>query len=196
MTLAAGLLILAAATVLLVMIAGIPVGWAVAVALPPLCWLLLSLRVGRTAEAVWQPAHSDEDSPRFVQAATLAGRFAEASADQRRFRTRLQPRLRAVVLTALRGRRETAGVTDLDDPRAIAALDPRLHRLLTDPAAPLPPPRVLTELLAELDEDRRRTAGRAGGRRAEGEGTTWWPNTARARRRGHAVRAGATDDRG
>ncbi|ASO18379.1 hypothetical protein FHR81_002783 [Actinoalloteichus hoggarensis] len=149
-----GVLLLAASALLLVLIAGIPAGWAVAVALPPLCWLLLSLRVGRTAAAVWQPTRPPEDSIRFVQAATLAGRFTEASADRRRFRTRLQPRLRAVALTALRGRPETAGVTDLHDPRAVAALDPRLHRLLTDPAATLPAPRVLAALLAELDDGR------------------------------------------
>ncbi|RKT52533.1 hypothetical protein [Saccharothrix australiensis] len=127
--------------------AGAPVHWAALIALPVLALAVLVARLPRATDVLWSPPLRHFSSATSPQASALAGRLAEAAVDQDRFTTRVQPRLRRLAEARLRQRH---GVPDADDPRAAALLGPELHRLVTDPAAPLPDPRKLTELLENL----------------------------------------------
>lgn len=124
---------------------GAPVLWAVVIALPVAALTMLVARLPRSTDIVWQPLPSHYSSAASGQASTLAGRLAEAAADQDRFATRIQPRLRRLALVRLR---QTHGVTDLADPRARELLGTEAHRLLTDPKAQLTD---LTDLLSRLE---------------------------------------------
>lgn len=127
--------------------AGAPVHWAVLLALPVGALALLVARLPRSTDVVWAPPPAQVAGGTSTQASTLAGRLAEAAVDQDRFTRRVQPRLRRLAEARLRQRH---GVADLDDPRARELLGPELHRLLTDPAAPLPGPAKLADLLENL----------------------------------------------
>jgi hypothetical protein len=123
---------------------GAPVLWAVVIALPIAALTMLVGRLPRATDVVWQPLPSHYSSASSVQASTLAGRLAEAAADQDRFATRVQPRLRRLALARLR---QTHGIADLEEAREL--LGPDVHRLLTDPKAPLTD---LDELLEKLED--------------------------------------------
>ncbi|MBW4719161.1 hypothetical protein KZQ38_18390 [Saccharothrix sp. SC076] len=127
--------------------AGAPPHWAAVVAVPVLALAVLVARLPRATDVVWSPPVSHLSTAASPQASSLAGRLAEAAIDQDRFAVRVQPRLRRLAEARLRQRH---GVPDLADPRAAGLLGPGLHRLLTDPSAPLPDPRTLTELLENL----------------------------------------------
>ncbi|WP_433268357.1 hypothetical protein ACQPZF_04045 [Actinosynnema sp. CS-041913] len=126
---------------------GAPVHWAAVVALPVIALAVLVGRLPRATDILWAPPPAHFSTATSVQASNLASRLGEAAVDQDRFTVRIQPRLRKLVEARLRQRH---GVPDLADPRAAALLDPELRRLVTDPAATLPDPRKLTELLENL----------------------------------------------
>ncbi|HEV2779153.1 MAG TPA: hypothetical protein VGX25_07080 [Actinophytocola sp.] len=129
----------------------VPVGWAVVLGLPVAAIALPAALLSGAADANWEPVPGPADIAGELQASMLAARLAEAAEDQRRFVTRLQPRLRRLALAVLRTRPGAADLTTVDDPRARAALGPELHRVLTDKDARLPEPRRLAELLARLE---------------------------------------------
>lgn len=127
---------------------GAPVGWAAVVALPIAALVMLAGRLPRSTDIVWQPLPAGYSSASSVQASTLASRFAEAAADQDRFATRVQPRLRRLALSRLR---QVHGIADLADPRAREHLGTQAYRLITDPGTPLSDPGELAELLNRLE---------------------------------------------
>lgn len=126
---------------------GAPWVWAVLLALPAGALALLVSRLPRATDVVWAPQPTHVSTAVSVQASTLASRFAEAAVDQDRFVNRVQPRLRRLAEARLR---QLHGVHDIHDPKAREALGADLHRLLTDPDAPLPGPSELADLLEEL----------------------------------------------
>ncbi|UVS76991.1 hypothetical protein [Actinokineospora sp. UTMC 2448] len=126
---------------------GVPVFWAVALALPAAALTALGARLSGPLEPLWTPVPDAPSAPAELQAATLAARLAEAAADRDRFLSRVQPRLRRLVLTRLRER--WPDVSDVDDPRVRSLLGPEHTLLVTD--AP-PTPQRLSALLDRLEE--------------------------------------------
>lgn len=126
---------------------GAPWWWAVVLALPVGGLALLASRLPRATDVVWAPPPVTVSTATSAQASTLASRFAEAAVDQDRFVNRVQPRLRRLAEARLR---QVHGVHDIHHPRARAVLGDDLHRLLTDPKAPLPEPSKLADLLENL----------------------------------------------
>lgn len=126
---------------------GVPVFWAVALAVPVAALTALGARLSGPLEPLWTAVPETSAAPAQLQAATLAARLAEAAADPDRYLTRVRPRLRALVLARLRER--WPDLSDVDDPRARAALGAQ-HALLTDDVPPTP--RGLAALLDRLEE--------------------------------------------
>jgi hypothetical protein len=131
---------------------GTPVLWSALIALPMAAVLLLLLSTPPGVEPTWDAPPTPPSATAHLEASTLASRLEDASADQGRFRHRIQPRLAALALARLRSRPGLADLPDLADPRAAAALGPRLHTVLTDPTATLPDPPALLALLERLEE--------------------------------------------
>lgn len=131
---------------------GTPLSWSVLLALPIAAVLLLMLSTPPGVEPGWAPPPEPPSAATHLDASTFAGRLADAAGDQSRYLSRVRPRLAAVVLAELRGRPGLSDLTDLADPRALDALGPRWHAVLTDPSATLPQPRELLALLAYLEE--------------------------------------------
>jgi hypothetical protein len=130
---------------------GTPLWWSALLALPVAAVLLLFLSTPQGVEPAWTPPPEPPSAATHLDASTLAGRLADASGDQGRYRSRVQPRLAAVALAELRSRPGLADLPDLTDPRAVEALGSRWHAVLTDPTATLPAPRELLALLAHLE---------------------------------------------
>lgn len=144
----AGIVVVAVA----ILLGAIPMGWALLFGLVGASLTLVSAMVMGNTEPNWAPAPDPLNSATVMQASTLAARLGEASTDDYRFHTRIQPRLRGLALGKLRQRAELAGLTDLADPRVRALLGDDLHTMLTARDGPLPTPRRVTELLARLEE--------------------------------------------
>lgn len=142
----------AALTFVLTKLVGTPVVWSALLALPLAALVYLLLAAPPGIEPAWAPPPEPPAVAAHLEASTLAGRLEDAAGDQGRYRTRVQPRLAAVALTALRRRPGLADLPDLADPRAAAELGPRWHSVLTDPAATLPSPEEVLALLAKLEE--------------------------------------------
>ncbi|XVS65200.1 hypothetical protein ACQPYE_03805 [Actinosynnema sp. CA-299493] len=137
----------AAVTAFVLTRVGAPWLWAVALALPVGGLTLLVARLPRATDVVWAQQPATLSTATSVQATTLASRLAEAAVDQDRFVRRVQPRLRRLAEARLR---QVHGVHDLHHPKAREVLGADLHRLLTDPNAPLPEPSKLADLLENL----------------------------------------------
>lgn len=131
---------------------GIPWWWAALVVLPVAAVLLLLLAAPPGVEPSWAALPEPPNAAVYLDASMFAGRLADAATDQSRYRTRVQPRLAALALTALRRRPGLADLSDLSDPRAVAALGAQWHTALTDRSARQPEPRILLALLASLEE--------------------------------------------
>ena len=129
----------------------VPLGWSVLLSVPAGAVTALGCLLAHPAEPVWQRPPDPPATTTELQVSLLSSRLAEAAHDQRRFDSRVRPRLVALALAGLRARPETRDLTDLDDPRAAAALDPRLYDLLTRPTATLPDPRTLAALITTLE---------------------------------------------
>jgi hypothetical protein len=139
-------------TVGLARLIGTPVVWSALIALPMALVLLLLLSTPAGVEPSWSAPPVPPSAAAHLDASTLASRLDDAATDEGRFRSRVQPRLAALALARLRSRPMLADLPDLADRRAMAALGPELHRLLTDPAARLPEPEALLALLSRLEE--------------------------------------------
>ncbi|MFD0202160.1 MULTISPECIES: hypothetical protein [Saccharothrix] len=137
----------AAGTALVLARVGAPWLWAVALSLPVGGLALLVARLPRATDILWAPAPAHVSTATSVQASTLASRLAEAAVDQDRFVNRVQPRLRRLAEARLR---QQHGLHDIHHPKAREVLGDDLHRLLTDPKAPLPEPSKLADLLEDL----------------------------------------------
>jgi hypothetical protein len=137
----------AAGTAFVLARVGAPWLWAVALALPAGGLALLVARLPRATDVVWAQQPATLSTATSAQAGTLASRFAEAAVDQDRFVNRVQPRLRRLAEARLR---QVHGVHDIHHPKAREVLGDDLHRLLTDPNAPLPEPSKLADLLENL----------------------------------------------
>jgi hypothetical protein len=137
----------AVGTALVLVRVGAPWLWAVLLALPVGALTLLVARLPRATDVLWAPQPSTISTATSAQAGTLASRLAEAAVDRDRFARRVQPRLRRLAEARLR---QVHGIQDLDDPKARDVLGAELHRLLTDPQAPLPEPDRLADLLENL----------------------------------------------
>jgi hypothetical protein len=130
---------------------GTPLLWAIAFALPAGALALLAALVSGMADANWEAVPAPITGRPELHASSLAIRFAEASADPHRFRTRVLPRLNRLAVATLRNRPGTEDLTTVDDPRAKALLGEELHALLTEEDARLPSPQRLCELLDQLE---------------------------------------------
>ncbi|HEY0805342.1 MAG TPA: hypothetical protein VGD84_09765 [Pseudonocardiaceae bacterium] len=139
-------------TVGLARLIGTPLTWSALIALPMALILMLLLSTPAGVEPTWSAPPLPPSAAAHLDASTLASRLDDAVVDQGRFRSRVQPRLAALALAKLRCRPALADLSDLADRRAVAALGPALHRLLTDPAATLPEPKALQALLNRLEE--------------------------------------------
>ena len=139
--------VVAVGTALVLVRVGAPWLWAVALGLPVGALALLVARLPRATDVLWAPRPATISMATTAQASTLAGRLAEAAVDQDRFVNRVQPRLRRLAEARLR---QVHGVPDLHHPKARDVLGDELHRLLTDPKAPLPEPSRLADLLENL----------------------------------------------
>ncbi|WP_158842436.1 hypothetical protein [Saccharothrix deserti] len=139
--------VIAAVTAFVLVRVGAPWLWAALIALPVGALALLVSRLPRATDIVWAPRPANIATATSSQASALAGRLAEAAVDQDRFVGRVQPRLRRLAEARLR---QVHGVYDIHDPRARELLGADLHRLLTDPKAPLPEPSKLADLLENL----------------------------------------------
>lgn len=139
-------------TFALTKLVGTPVLWSVLVSLPLAALVLLVLATPPGIEPAWVPPPEPPAVAAHLEASTLAGRLEDAVNDQGRYRTRVQPRLAAVALSALRRRPGLGDLPDLTDPRAAAELGPRWHSVLTNPTATLPSPEEVLALLAKLEE--------------------------------------------
>ncbi len=137
----------AVGTALVLVRVGAPWLWAVLLALPVGASALLVARLPRATDVLWAPRPATVSTATSVQASTLASRLAEAAVDQDRFANRLQPRLRRLAEARLR---QVHGIHDIHHPKAREVLGDDLHRLLTDPKAPLPEPSGLADLLENL----------------------------------------------
>lgn len=126
---------------------GAPWLWAILLALPVGALALLVSRLPRATDIIWAPPPAGTSTATSAQASTFAGRLAEAAVDQDRFVNRVQPRLRRLAEARLR---QVHGVHDIHHPKAREVLGDDLHRLLTDPKAPLPEPSKLADLLENL----------------------------------------------
>lgn len=133
-------------------VAGLPVQWSVLVALPVGAFVVLLLVTPPGVEPSWAPPPEPPFVVAHLDASTLAGRLEDAATDQSRYRTRVQPRLARIAVTALRRRPGLGDLADLADPRALAALGERWHTALTHPAATLPARTELLALLVFLEE--------------------------------------------
>lgn len=123
----------------------IPLFWSVCLGTAAGAVALLSARYAGPIDPLWRPAPDPPSSATDLQAANLAGRLAEAAADQIRFVTRVQPRLRALAAAAVRER-------GLSDAEAATFLGPDLSYLISSPQAELPSPHRVAELLARLEK--------------------------------------------
>ncbi|OLR90014.1 hypothetical protein [Actinokineospora bangkokensis] len=126
----------------------LPVFWAVVLGVPAAAVAFAGARFAGPLEPDWAPLPEPAGTATNPQAATLAGRLAEAAEDPHRFRSRIRPRL----LRLADARLLAHGVSGVDDPRARGLLGAELHRLLIDPRAELPPPGRFTELLHQLED--------------------------------------------
>jgi hypothetical protein len=138
--------------VLLTKLVGTPLLWSALIGLPIAAVLLLLLIAPPGVEPTWDDPPAPPTAATHLEASTLAGRLQDASTDTGRFRSRIQPRLAALALAALRRRPDLRDLPDLADPRAADALGPQLYDLLTNPRATLPAPSVLLGLLDRLEE--------------------------------------------
>ncbi|MGW5055601.1 hypothetical protein [Actinokineospora sp. NPDC004072] len=125
----------------------VPVFWAVALAVPAAALAALGARLSGPLEPLWTPVPDVPTAAAELQAATLTGRLAEAAADPDRFRSRVQPRLRGLVLASLRAR--WPDLSDVDDPRVRSLLGPEHDLLVADTP---PTPHRLAALLDRLEE--------------------------------------------
>jgi hypothetical protein len=127
---------------------GVPLGWAILVALPIGAGVFVAGAVSGVFDVDWTP----EPDPRAVgtclHASTLTDRLGLAAADPYRFTSRVQPRLRRLALDQLRRH----GVDDLRDPRARELLGADLHDLLTARTAHLPQPATFTAMMRRLGD--------------------------------------------
>ncbi|GAA3060842.1 hypothetical protein [Actinokineospora globicatena] len=123
---------------------GIPLFWAIAIAIPAMAVTAVVVRLSGPLEPIWTALPDETGSATHPQPATLAARLTEAAEDQHRFRTRIQPRL-AAALTHTIGE-------PLNTPTARARLGPELHTLATNPNATLPDPAHLAALLKSVVE--------------------------------------------
>ena len=128
---------------------GIPLGWAVLIAVPITAAVLLALLAAGVTTPAWHDVPGLQHTITVHQASNLANWFEEAAKDQHRFRGRIQPRLHRLALAILRQRFHD--LDSLDDARARAVLGEELHTLLTDRDAKLPSPHRLTQLLSRLE---------------------------------------------
>ena len=133
-------------------VVGTPVEWSILVALPISVLLVLLLTTPPGIEPTWSPPPEPPSVAAHLDASTLTGRLMDAARDQGRFRTRIQPRLAALALAALKRKPGLGDLTGLDDPRARDALGTRWHAALTDPSATLPERQDLLALLTFLEE--------------------------------------------
>ena len=130
------------------LLGGMAIEWAVLVAALIAVVAVVAMVSPSGTDPVWTPLPKLRTGTSEPQSAALAGRMLEAARQPDRFRTRVQPRLRALALARLR----RAGIDELADPRAAGVLGAQLYVLVTDPDAVLPDPQTTAELLAVLEE--------------------------------------------
>lgn len=149
------LVTIAAAVVAFVLqwiVVGVPVlPWALLITLAIAALAYLGARLLPPVDPSWQPLPSGSSAPIATHASSLGARLADAATDPYRFASRVRPRLQALALGRIR-RHPGCGDIGLDDPTARELLGEELHRLLTDPAATMPTPARLAELLTRLEE--------------------------------------------
>lgn len=124
--------------------AGVPVGWAILVGLPAAVLTFAAASLSGPVDAEWTAVPTPVSGNVSLHATYLTERLEQSAADQYRFTSRVQPRLRRAAAAALR--------EDLNSPAAKEKLGADLHRLLTAPDAELPPPPTFAVLMRRLEE--------------------------------------------
>lgn len=128
---------------------GVPFWWSVAIAVPVGTAVLVGSLFSGVFDVDWAPEPEPQTAGVCLQASSLADRLAQAAADPHRFDTRIRPRLHRLAVDRLR---RTAGIEDLDDPRARDLLGADLHDLITTPGVRLPPPKTFVAMVRRLEE--------------------------------------------
>jgi hypothetical protein len=146
------LLIGAVVVTVAIVLAAIPPGWSALLGLVAAALTLVAAQLSGNIDPNWAPLPDPPQAAAVMQASTLAARLAEASTDDYRYHTRVQPRLRRLAIGALRRQPGLHDLTDLADPRVRTALGDELHELLVSRTGVLPTPRRLADLLAKLEE--------------------------------------------
>lgn len=130
--------------VVAVVLAGVPVHWAVLLALPAGAVAFAGGLFAGAFVTHWEPEPEPPVAKVTINAAFLTERLERAAGDQQTFTTRVQPRLRHIAAAALQ--------QDLNTRQAEEALGAELHHLLTAPDARLPSPKRLAELMRRLED--------------------------------------------
>lgn len=123
---------------------GVPVGWAVLLAVPAGVLAMAGGLLAGTYDAEWTAPPELPAAAVTLNATFVTERLEQSAKDPYRFTARVQPRLRRIAVAALDG--------DLDSPAAREKLGPELHALLTDHHAQLPPPPKFAALMRRLEE--------------------------------------------
>jgi hypothetical protein len=138
--LAAAVLVVAYAALLLSM----PVYWALLIGLAVGAVTLTGSLFAGAYDADWVSEPDPVTANVTSHASELTERLHRAGANQFRFTSRVQPRLRRLAVAALG--------EDLNTEEAREKLGADLHRLLTDPAARLPDPKTFAALVRRLED--------------------------------------------
>ena len=128
---------------------GVPLWWAVLIALPVGAAVLVACLLSGVFDVDWTPEPEPRTAGVCLQASSLTDRLNQAAADPHRFASRIRPRLRRLALDRLH-RKE--GIEDLADPRARDVLGGDLHHLLTAPDARLPSAKTFAAMVRRLEE--------------------------------------------
>lgn len=127
-----------------VVLANVPVHWAVLLALPAGAVAFAGGLLAGSSVTRWEPEPEPAAAKVTINATFLTERLERATGDPQTFTTRVQPRLRHIAVAALQ--------QDLNTPQAKEALGAELHHLLTAPDARLPSPKRLAELMRRLED--------------------------------------------
>jgi hypothetical protein len=122
---------------------GVPLVWAILIAVPAGVLVGVGGLLSGTHDAEWTAPPELPAAAVTLHATFVTERLEQAARDPYRFTARVQPRLRRIAVAAL---------GDLDSAEAKEKLGPDLHRLLTDPHAGLPKPPEFAALMQRLEE--------------------------------------------
>ena len=129
---------------------GVPIGWAVLIALPAGALGLATGILSGTYDADWTAEPEQAAAAVTLHATFLTERLERSAIDQYRFASRVQPRLRRIADAVVR--RRLGPDVDLADPRVGELLGADLHRLISSSDAQLPPAKTFAASMRRLED--------------------------------------------